>query len=228
MKSLHGVWLELLLPLCCRISLSAAGTSSVVNNNNHNLDEEQGWRTTLNHTSKLPISLMGKLSCNSRRESGSSAPSSQDHGSGAPIMASNRVANKTIRIGRGRSKYASTSSHPNESSGAPDEPEASFVSSSKITAGRNHTSRRHDIPVITVNDIPTEATSSSSGYSNGASVDPTVQAQLESDELLARQLQEQLYNESPRFAPTEEVISHPLSTPFYLKFIKQLIFLETD
>lgn len=189
------------------------------------MDEEQGWKTTHNHTSKLPISLMGKLSCNSERESGSSAPSSQDHGSGAPIMASSRVRNKPIMIGRGRSKYASTSSHPDESSSARDEPEASFISSSKITAGRNHTSLRHDIPVITINDIPPEATSSSSGYSNGASVDPTLQAQLESDELLARQLQEQLYNESPCFAPTEEVISHPLSTPFDLKIIKQLIFL---
>ncbi|KAK8449166.1 hypothetical protein SEVIR_7G172000v4 [Setaria viridis] len=188
-----------------RISLSAAGTYSVVNNNSPNMDEEQGWKTTHNHTSKLPISLMGKLSCNSERESGSSAPSSQDHGSGAPIMASNRVRNKPIMIGRGRSKYASTSSHPDESSSARDEPEASFIPSSKITAGRNHTSLRHDIPVITINDIPAEATSSSSGYSNGASVDPTVQAQLESDELLARQLQEQLYNESPCFAPTEEI-----------------------
>uniref|UniRef100_A0A804RGE4 RING-type domain-containing protein n=1 Tax=Zea mays TaxID=4577 RepID=A0A804RGE4_MAIZE len=32
-----------------------------------------------------------------------------------------------------------------------------------------------------------------------------MEAQLESDELLARQLQEQLYNESARFAPTEEI-----------------------
>ncbi|CAL5068847.1 unnamed protein product [Urochloa decumbens] len=165
---------------------SSAGTPSVVIHDSPNMDEEQGWRTTHNHTSRLPISLMGKLSCISEGESGSSAPS-------------------TRIIGGGRRRYASTSSHPGESSSAHDEPGASFVSSSKITAGRNHTSHQHDIPVITIDDIPPEATSSSSGYSNGASVDPTIQAQLESDELLARQLQEQLYNESPRFAPREEI-----------------------
>ncbi|CAN6235598.1 unnamed protein product [Urochloa humidicola] len=167
---------------------SAAGTSSVVINNSLNMDEEQGWRTTHNHTSRLPTSLMGKLSCSSEGESRSSAPS-------------------TIIIDGGRRRHASTSSHPGESSSAHDEPGASFVPSSKITAGRNHTSHRHDIPVITIDDIPLppEATSSSSGYSDGPSVDPTIQAQLESDELLARQLQEQLYNESPRFAPREEI-----------------------
>ena len=166
------------------------------------MDAEQGWRTTHNHTSKLPISLMGKLTCSSQQESESSAPSSQDHGSGATIMASDIMGTKTIMIGRGRRKHASTSSHPGESSSAHDGPGASFVSPPK--AGRNHTSHRHDIPVIAI-DITPEARSSSSGYSNGTSVDPTIQAQLESDELLARQLQEQLYNESPRFAPTEEV-----------------------
>ncbi|CAL5031076.1 unnamed protein product [Urochloa decumbens] len=165
---------------------SAAGTPSVVIHDSPNMDEEQGWRTTHNHTSRLPISLMGKLSCSSKGESGSSAPS-------------------TIIIGGGRRRHASTSSHPGASSSAHDEPGASFVSSSKITAGRNHTSHRHDIPVITIDDMPPEATSSSSGYNNGASVDPIMQAQLESDELLARQLQEQLYNESPRFAPREEI-----------------------
>ncbi|CAL5015983.1 unnamed protein product [Urochloa decumbens] len=165
---------------------SAAGTPPVVIHDSPNMDEEQGWRTTHNHTSRLPISSMGKLSCISEGESGSSAPS-------------------TIIIGGVRRRHASTPSHPGESSSAHDEPGASFVSSSKITAGRNHTSHRHDIPVITIDDIPPEATSSSSGHSNGASVDPTVQAQLESDELLARQLQEQLYNESPRFAPREEI-----------------------
>ncbi|KAG2567354.1 hypothetical protein PVAP13_7NG122772 [Panicum virgatum] len=187
-----------------RISLTATG-SSVVNNNSSNMDVEQGWRTTHNHTSKLPISLMGKLTCSSQQESESSTPSSQDHGSGATIMASDIMGTKTIMIGRGRRKHASTSSHPGESSIAHDEPGASFVSPPKIIAGRNRTSHRHDIPVITIDDITPEARSSSSGYSNGTSVDPTIQAQLESDELLARQLQEQLYNESPRFAPTEEM-----------------------
>lgn len=193
---------------CCSISVNATGTSVV--NNSSNMDVEQGWRTTHKHTSKLPISLMGKRTCSSGREAGSSAPSSQDHGSGVTMMASNRVGNKAIMIGRGRRKYSSTSSHPGEGSSARDEPGA-FVSSSNITAGTNHTSHRHDIPIITIDDIPLEARPSSSGYSNGTSVDPTIQAQLESDELLARQLQEQLYNESPRFAPTEEVIPRCLS-----------------
>ncbi|KAF8702999.1 hypothetical protein HU200_032506 [Digitaria exilis] len=186
------------------ISLNDAGASTVLSNSS-NMDAEQGWRTTHNHTSKIPMSLMGKRTCSSAREAESSVPSSQDHGSGVTIMASNRVGNKTIMIGRGRRKYASTSSHPGESSSAREDHGTSFVSSSRITAGKNHTSHRHDIPVITIDDIPLEARPSSSGYSNGISIDPSVQAQLESDELLARQLQEQLYNESPRFAPTEEI-----------------------
>ncbi|OEL27584.1 hypothetical protein BAE44_0011394 [Dichanthelium oligosanthes] len=156
-----------------RVSLSAAGTSSVVNNKSSNMDAEQGG----NNNSVT----------------------------GATMKVSDRVGNKTVIIGRGRMKHTSTSSHPGESSSALDEPRGSFVSSSRITAGRNHTSHRHDIPVITIDDIPSEARPSSSGYSNETSVDPTAQAQLESDELLARQLQEQLYNESPRFAPTEEI-----------------------
>ncbi|CAD6260309.1 unnamed protein product [Miscanthus lutarioriparius] len=192
------------------VDLSTAGT--YVNKNSSDINVEQGWRTTHNHTSKLPISSMGNATSSSRRDSGSSMRSNQNHGSaggnhssvsGATMMVPDRLGNKTIMIRKGWRKETSTSSHTGESSSAVDEPRGS-LQSSKISAGRNHTSHQHNIPVITIDDISPEARPSSSGFTNGTSVDPNIEAQLESDELLARQLQEQLYNESPRFAPTEE------------------------
>uniref|UniRef100_A0A0A9E3W8 RING-type domain-containing protein n=1 Tax=Arundo donax TaxID=35708 RepID=A0A0A9E3W8_ARUDO len=193
-----------------RVCPSAGGFSSVVNNSSSSMNPEQGWRTTHNHTSKLPISSMG-----SRQESGSSAPSDQDHGSAAggnknlisdaTTTQPESLGNKTLGIVRGRRKPASSSSHPGESSHALNEPRGSFLASSRTTAGRNRTTRQHDIPVITIDDVFPETRPSSSGYNNRTLVDPTIQAQLEADELLARQLQEQLYNESPRVVPTEEI-----------------------
>ncbi|XP_062226144.1 uncharacterized protein LOC133924566 isoform X2 [Phragmites australis] len=196
-----------------RVRLTAGGTSSVVNNSSYGMNPEQGWRTTHNHTNKLPISFMSKTTSSCGQESGSSAPSDQDHGSaaggnnnllsGATTIRPERLGNKTIRFFRGRRKHASSSSHPGESSSALDEPTGSLLASSRITAGRNQTTHQHDIPIITTDGMFPEVRPSSSGYSNGTSVDPTIQAQLESDELLARQLQEQLYNESPHVVPTE-------------------------
>ncbi|KAJ1271842.1 hypothetical protein BS78_06G156700 [Paspalum vaginatum] len=171
-----------------RVWLSTGGTSSAVNNHNSAINVEQGWRTTRNYTSKLPVSFMG---------------GSNSSINGETVPAPDRMGNKAIMISRGRRKQTSTS-HPGESSSALDEPRASFCPSSKITAHRSHASHQHNIPVITIDDISPGARPSSSGYNNGTSVGPTTQAQLESDELLARQLQEQLYNESPRFAHTEE------------------------
>jgi len=193
------------------VDLSTAGTC--VNKNSSDINTEQGWRTTHNHTSKLPISFMGNTTTSSRREPGSSTRSNQNHGSaggnhtsvsGATMMVPDRLGNKTIMNHKGWRKETSTSCHTGESSSAVDEPRGS-LQSSKISAGRNHTSHQHNIPVITIDDISPEARPSSSGFTNGTSVDPNIEAQLESDELLARQLQEQLYNESPRFAPTEEI-----------------------
>uniref|UniRef100_A0A804RKG5 RING-type domain-containing protein n=1 Tax=Zea mays TaxID=4577 RepID=A0A804RKG5_MAIZE len=144
------------------VDLSTAGT--YLNKNFSDISTEQGWRTTHNHTSKLPISFMGNITSSSGWESGSSTTrSNQNHGSaggkhssvsGANIIVPDKIGNKTIMLGRERRKQTSTSSHIGESSSAADEPR---------------------------------------------------EAQLESDELLARQLQEQLYNESARFAPTEEI-----------------------
>lgn len=210
---------------CCRVYLSTAGT--YVNKNSSDINREEGWRTTHNHTSKVPISFMGNTTSRSGQESGSSARPNQNHGpaggthrsvSGATIMVPDRIGNKTIMIGRGRRKQTSTSSHTGESSSAVDEP-SGFLQSSNISAGRNHSSHQHNIPVITIDDISPETRPSSSRFTNGTSVDPTIEAQLESDELLARQLQEQLYNESPRFAPTEEVISHHLSHKYSINIL---------
>lgn len=193
------------------VDLSTAGT--YLNKNFSDISTEQGWRTTHNHTSKLPISFMGNITSSSGWESGSSTTRcNQNHGSaggnhssvsGANIIVPDKIGNKTIMLGTERRKQTSTSSHIGESSSAADEPRGD-LQSSKISAGPNHSSHQHNIPVINIDDISPEARPSSSGFTN-RTVDPTIEAQLESDELLARQLQEQLYNESARFAPTEEI-----------------------
>ncbi|KAL6903520.1 hypothetical protein ACP4OV_004333 [Aristida adscensionis] len=182
-----------------RACQNAEGTS-IVNNSTSSINSEQGWRTTRNHTSKLPIS--SRTIC-SELEPGSSAQSNQDHKSTAggrnnSIREATTVwpesfGNKTRRMRRGTSLLASASSHPGESSGAFGEPGGSFLTSSNTAACRNRNTHQHDIPLVNIDD------------SNPTSVDPTIQAQLEYDELLARQLQEQLYNESPHVAHTEEI-----------------------
>lgn len=195
---------------------SAGDSSSVANNDSTGISSEQGWRTTHNHTSKFPVSLLSRATSIHGRESGSQGPSNQDHDiaagdsnnsiNGASTIRPASLGNKTIRICRGKRKHTSSSYHPDESSSSLDEPRSSCLASSNTTAGRNHTTHWHDIPVIDIDDICSpEVRPSSSGYRNGTSIDPNIRTQLESDELLARQLQEQLYNETPRGVPTEEI-----------------------
>jgi hypothetical protein len=163
---------------------------------------------------------MGKTTSSSERESGFSALFDLDHGSakgnssttGATTIHTERLRNRTIRIPGGWRKRALNSSHPGECSSALDEPRGSSLASSETMVGRYHTARRHNIPVITIDDVLPEVRPNSSGCNDGTSVDPIVQAQLESDELLARQLQEQLYNETPSVVPTEDVISDSLNS----------------
>jgi hypothetical protein len=176
---------------------------------------------------------MGKTTSSSRGEYGSSAQFDLDHGSaednnstnGATTIRTERLGHRIIRIPRGRRNRALSSSHPGESSSALDKPRGLSLASSETTVGRICMAHRHNIPVITIGDVSPEVRPNSSECNNGSSVDvdPTVQAQLESDELLARQLQEQIYNETARGVPTEDVISDYLSLndPFYyLKFAR--------
>nr|BAJ94027.1 predicted protein [Hordeum vulgare subsp. vulgare] len=189
--------------------------SSVVNDDSTGISQ-QGWRTTHNHTFKLPMSLGCKTTSTSGMESGSSGPSNQGHEtaagdnnnslSAATAMQSAGLRNRTTRISKGKRKHTSSSYHPGESSSSVNEPGSSCLASSDTTAGRNHTTRHHNISVIDIDDTSSpEVRSSLRGRSNGTSINPNVNAQLEADELLARQLQEQLYNETPRVAPREEI-----------------------
>jgi hypothetical protein len=220
--------------LChCRVCLSSAGTSAAANSSSSRANPEQGWRTTHNHTSKLPILSMGKRTSSSRGEYGSSAQFDLDHGTtegnnstnGATTKRTERLGHRIIRIPRGRRNLSLSTSHPSESSSALDEPRGLSLVSSETTVGRICAAHRHNIPVITIDDVSPEVRPNSNECNNGTSVDvdSTVQAQLESDELLAHQLQEQLYNETARGVPTEDVISDYLSLndPFYcLKFTR--------
>jgi hypothetical protein len=220
--------------LChCRVCLSSAGTSAAANSSSSRANPEQGWRTTHNHTSKLPILSMGKRTSSSRGEYGSSAQFDLDPGTtegnnstnGATTKRTERLGHRIIRIPRGRRNLSLSTSHPSESSSALDEPRGFSLVSSETTVGRICAAHRHNIPVITIDDVSPEVRPNSNECNNGTSVDvdSTVQAQLESDELLAHQLQEQLYNETARGVPTEDVISDYLSLndPFYcLKFTR--------
>ena len=198
-----------------RVCPRAPVGSSFVNDDSTGISQ-QGWRTTHNHTIKLPVSLLCKTTSTSGMESGSSGPSNQGHEtaaeesnnslSAATAARSASLRNRTIRISKGKRKHTSSSYHPGESSSSVNELGSSCLASSDATAGRNRTTRRHNISVIDIDDISSpEARSSLSGRSNRTSIDPNVSAQLEADELLARQLQEQLYNETPRVAPREEI-----------------------
>uniref|UniRef100_A0A0D9W732 RING-type domain-containing protein n=1 Tax=Leersia perrieri TaxID=77586 RepID=A0A0D9W732_9ORYZ len=157
-----------------------------------NIDQgsEQGWRTTHNNTSKLPMPL--------------SAGDSNNSIDGATTMQTSSFVNRAIRISSRKRKHIPSLYHAGESSSFADQPR---VASSASTAARNHTAQCHDIPIVDIDDIcspEARPTSSGIGYINETLVDPNIREQLESDELLARQLQEQLYNETPRVIPTEE------------------------
>uniref|UniRef100_A0A0D9W728 RING-type domain-containing protein n=1 Tax=Leersia perrieri TaxID=77586 RepID=A0A0D9W728_9ORYZ len=158
-----------------------------------NIDQgsEQGWRTTHNNTSKLPMPL--------------SAGDSNNSIDGATTMQTSSFVNRAIRISSRKRKHIPSLYHAGESSSFADQPR---VASSASTAARNHTAQCHDIPIVDIDDIcspEARPTSSGIGYINETLVDPNIREQLESDELLARQLQEQLYNETPRVIPTEEI-----------------------
>jgi hypothetical protein len=179
---------------------------------------------------------MGKTTSSSRGEYGSSAQFDLDHGTtegnnstnGATTKRTEQLGHRIIRIPRGRRNLSLSTSHPGESSSALDEPRGLSLVSSETTVGRICAAHRHNIPVITIDDVSPEVRPNSNECNNGTSVDvdSTVQAQLESDELLAHQLQEQLYNETARGVPIEDVISDYLSLndPFYCLEFTRLTF----
>ncbi|CAM0903829.1 unnamed protein product [Alopecurus aequalis] len=196
-----------------RVCPGAVVDSSVINGDTTGISSQEGWRTTRNQTSKLQRSLLGTTTT-SGIESGSFGPSNQGHetaagGSNNSFCAATRSAslrNRTIRISNGKRKHTSSSYHPGESSSSLNEPTGSCLASSDTRAGRNQTILCHDTPVIDVDDIPSpQVRPRLSGYRDGTSIGPNINAQLEADEILARQLQEQLYNETPRVAPREEI-----------------------
>ncbi|EEC77625.1 hypothetical protein OsI_16613 [Oryza sativa Indica Group] len=188
---------------------SMGDSSSVANNDHTGIGSEQGKMTN---------------SCG--RESGSSEQSNLDRASaagdsnnsieggdnnnsigGAKTLQTASFVNRTIRISSRKRKRIASSYHPGESSSSVDVDQPR-VASSDSTAARNHTTHRHHIPVVDIDDIcspEVRPSLSGIGSSNRTSVDPNIREQLESDELLARQLQEQLYNETPHVVPTEEI-----------------------
>lgn len=148
--------------LCCRVCPRAPVGSSVVNDDSTGISQ-QGWRTTHNHTIKLPMSLLCKTTSTSGMEFGSSGPSNQGHEtaagdnnnsfSAATAVRPASLRNRTIRISKGKRKHTSSSYHPGESSSSVNELGSSCLASSDTTAGRNHTTRRHNISVIDIDDI---------------------------------------------------------------------------
>lgn len=114
----------------------------------------------------------------------------------------------------GKRKYGSTRHHLGESSSCTlDDSEVSYLGSSfhpsdaRSTRARN--SQHHGVqlgPVIDVDELRSPEATCSDSQERRVSDDSSFRArQVESDELLARQLQEQFYNESLGFENTEEV-----------------------
>uniref|UniRef100_A0ACD5UTJ3 Uncharacterized protein n=1 Tax=Avena sativa TaxID=4498 RepID=A0ACD5UTJ3_AVESA len=194
-----------------RVCPRAVIDSAVVNGDITGISSQQGWRTTRNHTSKVSRPLLGMTTTSCGIESGPSGPSAAAAGdnnitfSAATTTRSTSLRNRTARISKGKRKHTSSSYHPGESSSSLNE-HSGCLASSDTAAGRNHTTLCHDTPVIDIDDISSpEVRTRLRGYRDGTSIDPNISAQLEADELLARQLQEQLYSETPRVAPREEV-----------------------
>ena len=173
--------------------------------------------------------MLGTTTTGCGIESGSSGPSNQGHetaagGSNNSFSAATRstsLRNRTIiRISKGKRKHASSSYHPGESSSSLNEHSGSCLASNDTTTVRNQTIICHDTPVIDIDDISSpEVRPGLSGYRDGPSINPNISAQLEADEILARQLQEQLYNETPRVAPREEVVHDHLFPIRILMFV---------
>jgi hypothetical protein len=179
-------------------------------------------------------------------ESGSSGPS--NHGHETAVGDSNnsfsaatttRSTSRTTKISKGKRKLTSSSYYPGDSSSSLHEHSGSCLASSDMTAGRNHTTVCHDTPVIDIDDLYSPGVRPHlRGNHHGTSIGPNISAQLEADEMLARQLQEQLYNETPRVAPREDVIPDHLFPPpclhvcararlvHSLDVVKALVFLQ--
>ncbi|XP_072956179.1 uncharacterized protein [Typha angustifolia] len=111
---------------------------------------------------------------------------------------------------RGKSK----NNGPGESSSSFDDPEISYLGSWKPTNSRSTRTRntRHQRTVLGAvievdeMDYPGDTYFVPQDQSGGISNDSGIRArQVESDEVLARQLQEQFYNESPGVSRTEEI-----------------------
>ncbi|KAL5216582.1 hypothetical protein ABZP36_007983 [Zizania latifolia] len=190
---------------------SEGNSSSVANNDHTGIGSEQGLRTTHN-TTKLLVSHLGKMTSSCGREPGSSGQSIRNHETAAGNNnssidgATTMQTTRTLRISKRKRNHTSIS-YPGESSHSVGQSRVSQLASLNSTAARNHTTHRHDIPVVDIDGVfspEVRPSSSGSGCSNRSSVDPNIREQLEADEVLARQLQEQLYNETPH-APTEEI-----------------------
>ncbi|KAG8082650.1 hypothetical protein GUJ93_ZPchr0014g47279 [Zizania palustris] len=190
---------------------SMGNSSSVANNDHTGIGSEQGFRTTHN-TTKLPVSHSGKMTSSCRREPGSSGQSIRNHEAAAGDNNSSidgtttMQTTRTLRISKKKRNHTSIS-YPGESSHSVGQSMVSQLASLNSTDARSHTIHYHDIPVVDIDDVfspEVRPSSSGSGCSNRSSVDPNIREQLEADEVLARQLQEQLYNETPD-VPTEEI-----------------------
>nr|XP_051218233.1 uncharacterized protein LOC127335566 isoform X2 [Lolium perenne] len=196
-----------------RVCPRAVVDSSAVNGDISGISSQQGWRRTHNHTSKLSRSLLDTMTTSCGIESGSSGPS--NHGHETAVGDSNnsfsaatttRSTSRTTKISKGKRKLTSSSYYPGDSSSSLHEHSGSCLASSDMTAGRNHTTVCHDTPVIDIDDLYSpEVRPHLRGNHHGTSIGPNISAQLEADEMLARQLQEQLYNETPRVAPREDI-----------------------
>ncbi|KAM0832710.1 hypothetical protein ACQ4PT_064723 [Festuca glaucescens] len=188
-------------------------SSSVVNGDINGISSQQGWRKTHNHTSKLSRSLLGTMTTSYGIESGSSGPSNQGHETAVgdsnnsfSAATTTRSTSRTTKISKGKRKVTSSSYYPGDSSSSLHEHGGSCLASSDTTAGRNHTTVCHDTPVIDIDDLYSpEVRPRLRGSRDGTSIGPNISAQLEADEMLARQLQEQLYNETPRVPPREDI-----------------------
>ncbi|KAJ4722924.1 E3 ubiquitin-protein ligase SDIR1 [Melia azedarach] len=187
-------------PKTIHLSSSSATNHGEISGNHHSSGDAFGWRSAHNHSKNVDHRLPDSTGLHSRRNDDIRCASELDQ-----IREPRHVANIFTKR---QKKHESTSKNHRENSGkVPDDSEVMFLG----TSGESSRSRSSRIQIqqrqriLDVDELsPEMRCSDPQGADCSNNDDSEARArQLEADEMLARELQEQFYHESPAFGGPE-------------------------